>query len=176
MKKTILYLFLAGILLASCSTVKYTNKIEGRSISQQCYFSTFNDSIAELYHFGYVTLTPVHDSIYEVCDSIYILQPSWSQVRAYDRQHHTSWEFWAGTGTLGSTIGSYAVLTSIGIGAAEFTLVPLIGIYIGGSLIGGSSEWYRANGEREIRKADYDFYIMFDDIQAKFWNSPAQAY
>lgn len=177
MKKTLLCLIAGAIFLASCSTVKYTNKIEGRTISQQGHFVPISDSLTSLLNSGWVSAVNVHDGVYEVFDSVYILSPRWSQVRAYDRQNHSCVEFWAGTGILSSTIGSYVILTSIGIGAAEFTLVPMAGIYIGGSLIGGSSEWYRANGAREILKTDYvNNYSKSDSAKAKFWYTTVVSY
>lgn len=177
MKKIILCLFVSAILLASCGTVKYTNKIESRTISQQCHFSPLTDSLRDLYRNGYISINEVHEGIFQIWDSVYVIQPCWSQVHHYDRLHNTSWEFWVGSSIMGSTVGSFALLTSLGIGAPEFTLVPMAGIYIGGSLIGGSSEWYRANGDRDILKTDYvNSYSKSDSAKANFWYTTVVSY
>lgn len=177
MKKNLFYLLLFTLLLASCGTVKYTQKIEGREVSQQCHFTPMTDELAQAMSKGEVHARLVHAGIYEVCDSIYILYPNWNQSWHYMKDNGYLYMFYGGNAVMGSTIGTYAVLTSNAtITDMQSVLLPVGGILIGGALVGMSAEWARSM-DREILKSNYiNYYEKDKSYRASFWKSSAVAH
>jgi hypothetical protein len=175
--KKLLYLTLAVASLASCSTVKYSEKVEGREIAQQCTFAPMTDSIRHLMKLGLVSVRPITGGNYEVCDSIYVIPASWSQ--AWNEEAHSGGliKFFSGAAITASTIGTYAVITAQG--ATEYTTLalPFTGVMLGGYLMAEPFEWSKWNADREIRKADYLYgYLRYPAYRSTFWSRPAQSY
>lgn len=142
---------LLALLVVSCST--YDHQIIGTVVTQTgwVYNADSGKNVPKL-------------------DTAYTVEPSVAKKHEMERKRGDLWGAYAGAVLLVLAFGAYIWRTSIGDDKVVYAVV--IGLVILGcaGLIGGSTNWVKANMAQSVSKPVYDSLMKTDGNLHAFWD------